>query len=355
MPELRKKSIAIRADASFEIGTGHVMRMLSLARGLTDAGADVTFITRAVPGNLIERISCSGYVLKILDATPGHKIAPDDVTSWLGAASADDLRQTFDNGFRPDITIADHYGVDMDWCIGARNNSGYLVCIDDEAVRPLSCDILVNQNYYYDKSAPQRQSLPANCIRLIGPEYAMLRPEFAALRPYVRVREKIDNILILMGGRDIYDIGRRIVEYIPRPPPFKVTVIGGNADTEDACDRNGFTFLSSSDRIADEMLKADFCFGAAGSTSWERACMGLPAALFVIADNQSGIAHNLALSGANLDLGDFRCFDFERVTSIIAGLQDNPARVAAMSRAAAQLTDGKGVERIIAKIKSLGS
>lgn len=352
MPDLHGKTIAIRADAAFEIGTGHVMRMLSLARGLTESGAHIVFIARDIPGHMHAAITAAGYTLKSLPPTPGHIIAQDNTASWLGAPIPEDLRQTFSDNFGPDITIVDHYGADIDWCHGARAHTGLLVCIDDEALRPLSCDMLVNQNYFHDMAVPARQQLPAVCTRLIGPAYAMLRPEFSRLRPSAPTRTSLNNILILMGGRDVNNIGLRILHHMPENLGCAVTVIGGNADTQSLCATRGFTFKPSSNTIADDMLNADLCFGAAGSTSWERCCLGLPAALFVIADNQSAIARNLELSGACLNLGDFRNFNYARIPQILADLKSSPLRLAAMSTAAAQLTDGHGVERIISALQS---
>jgi spore coat polysaccharide biosynthesis predicted glycosyltransferase SpsG len=48
--------------------------------------------------------------------------------------------------------------------------------------------------------------------------------------------------------------------------------------------------------IAQLMAESDLCIGAAGSTSWERCCLGLPAIQLVLADNQKGI--NAALESA---------------------------------------------------------
>ena len=50
------RNIVIRTDASLKIGTGHVMRCLTLASELKNLGAKVDFICRAHDGNLIERI-----------------------------------------------------------------------------------------------------------------------------------------------------------------------------------------------------------------------------------------------------------------------------------------------------------
>ena len=47
------RHVVIRADASQVIGSGHVMRCLTLAERLRRRGEDVTFVSRELPGNLI--------------------------------------------------------------------------------------------------------------------------------------------------------------------------------------------------------------------------------------------------------------------------------------------------------------
>lgn len=58
--------IAFRADASLQIGTGHVMRCLTLADALAASGADCQFICRTHEGNLIEFIRGKGYIAHAL-------------------------------------------------------------------------------------------------------------------------------------------------------------------------------------------------------------------------------------------------------------------------------------------------
>ena len=46
--------------------------------------------------------------------------------------------------------------------------------------------------------------------------------------------------------------------------------------------------------MAEIMSNSDLCIGAAGSTSWERCCLGQPTITFSIADNQVEIAEQLS-------------------------------------------------------------
>jgi spore coat polysaccharide biosynthesis predicted glycosyltransferase SpsG len=50
--------------------------------------------------------------------------------------------------------------------------------------------------------------------------------------------------------------------------------------------------------MAERMCLADLSIGAVGSTSWERCCLGLPAILIVLAENQKSAAVALKKSGA---------------------------------------------------------
>ena len=63
--------IAIRTDASPQIGSGHLMRCLTLADALAERGARCTFVTRAGAGPLLESIRARGHALVLLDDEAG--------------------------------------------------------------------------------------------------------------------------------------------------------------------------------------------------------------------------------------------------------------------------------------------
>ena len=59
--------VVFRADASYDLGTDHVMRCLSFAKGLQDRGHRCSFVCRGTPGNLIEKIKNGGIDVAELD------------------------------------------------------------------------------------------------------------------------------------------------------------------------------------------------------------------------------------------------------------------------------------------------
>jgi RimJ/RimL family protein N-acetyltransferase len=99
------------------------------------------------------------------------------------------------------------------------------------------------------------------------------------------------------------------------------------------------------------MARADLALGAAGTTSWERACLGLPALVVPVAENQIQGARALEVSGVA------RCVDLQAVSDPVEALQgavlellDAPESLQAMSEACLQLGDGRGVARVVAAL-----
>jgi spore coat polysaccharide biosynthesis predicted glycosyltransferase SpsG len=94
------------------------------------------------------------------------------------------------------------------------------------------------------------------------------------------------------------------------------------------------------------MAQADLALGAGGTTSWERCCLGLPALLVVLADNQRTVVAALAGAGAARSLGAASALDPARLAAELDAALGDPARLEAMSAAAAALCDGAGARRV---------
>jgi RimJ/RimL family protein N-acetyltransferase len=94
------------------------------------------------------------------------------------------------------------------------------------------------------------------------------------------------------------------------------------------------------------MAEADLAIGGAGTSTWERCCLGLPSISIRLAENQSTIARNVAVAGAAVDLGDISSLDRLALVEAIRRLRDPPTR-REMAAAAARICDGLGARRAV--------
>lgn len=232
-------NVCFRADASLAIGSGHVMRCLTLADALRTRGAVCHFLTRAHAGNLISTIRQRGHDVTALPDCGGTVPVKDDSSlahsAWLGCSIEQDAEQSavILHTLRPDWLVLDHYALDQRWERALRPYYGRLLAIDDLADRPHDCDILLDQNLGR-KAADYAQLLPKRCTIAIGPAYALLRPEFSRFRPYSlnrRAQGRLQRILISMGGVDNPDATSRVLQTLGHsrlPQDCELRVIMGS-------------------------------------------------------------------------------------------------------------------------------
>jgi UDP-2,4-diacetamido-2,4,6-trideoxy-beta-L-altropyranose hydrolase len=335
--------VAIRADASLEIGSGHIARCLTLALGLrTEMNAEVVFLSRPAPGDLFDRIAWAGF-----------RVFPVHATEPL-----EDARETasiLDTVSGVDWLVVDHYGLGSEWEAAARSARRVLV-IDDLADRAHDCDILLNQMPLPDAVERYRGLLPAQTRLLAGPAYALLRPAFARVHddwrpPSGRVR----RVLVSFGGTDPPNMTGRVLEALAGAGDsldIDIDVVATLAmpQIEELRRLTGElprTRLHVTVDMAELMASADLSVGACGMTALERCCAGLPSLVVSIADNQVPNARELAALRAVEYLGT----DAEVTRSVIREAlwyaTREPERIRRMAEAAYAITDGRGTQRVM--------
>jgi UDP-2,4-diacetamido-2,4,6-trideoxy-beta-L-altropyranose hydrolase len=364
----RPSRIVFRFDASLNIGTGHVMRCLTLADALAAGGAECHFLCREHPGNLIEAIRARGYSVHALPVQPAIAPATQEETrplahaGWLGASWQDDARQSHEalDGLAPDWLVVDHYALDTRWEQRALPQDCRLLVIDDLADREHCADLLLDQNL--GRQADDYAGLvPGCCTRLIGPRYALLRPEFARLRDASLARRatpRLERLLIAMGGVDKDNATGQVLEALTAcalPGDCRISVVmGGTAPWLAQVKAQAANMPWPTEVVvnvtdmAERMTQADLAIGAAGSTSWERCCLGLPTLMLALAENQEPIAHHLhahhaAIHVGNTDMSDWTFQLRETMKRLIA----DPAQLQEMIHHARDITDGQGVAQVL--------
>ncbi|MGB0466069.1 MAG: UDP-2,4-diacetamido-2,4,6-trideoxy-beta-L-altropyranose hydrolase [Pontibacterium sp.] len=358
------RSIVFRADSSLEIGSGHVMRCLTLADELKRRGASCHFICREHQGHMIGHISSRQHQVHVLpiksvleesaEVSAVHDLAH---AHWLGSSLDQDASEcvTILEAIQPDWLVVDHYALDAKWELLLKPYYRKLLVIDDLADRFHSCDVLLDQTY--GRSAKDYEAwVPDACQRLCGSEYALLRPEFSNLRPYsLKRRENVylEKLLITMGGVDKDNVTGQVLFALKDsdlPENCQITVVMGAkapwfAEVKKQAESMNWPTsvrINISD-MAQVMAESDLAVGAAGSTSWERCCLGLPTVMIVLADNQRKAASLLAQAQAATVLmpGPDFATDLKRS---IQTINDDSSYLKKMSAHAETVTDGTGCQ-----------
>ena len=352
--------IAFRADASIQIGTGHVMRCLTLAEELRRQGHACLFICRDHPGHLGGLIESKGFELHMLTGT--EPVANDDQdnphASWLGATWQQDASQTLEvlTSVTVDWLVVDHYALDARWERKVAVTVDRVMVIDDLADREHECSLLLDQNVLENRVKQQyRSKVNTHCSLLLGPKYALLRPEYAALAKALPERDGIiDRVLIFVGGSDPYHLTEcylgtlarlefsylsvDVVIGINHPSPGTVKQLVNN--------RPKTRLYSGLPSLSALMVRADLMLGAGGTTNWERMCLGLNAIVASTAKNQENcndllgeqqIFHFLG-NAKYVSMGDF----YVALNEVLVC----PAKVSEQSNRMRAIVDGNGCEKI---------
>ena len=335
--------ILFLADAGAEVGGGHVMRCLTLARALTERGAECAFVESRAAAPILRRFGWPAQTL-------------------LAMADAQELPELIEFGcrfadlFEADTVVADHYAVGAAEETKLRGLHRRIAVLDDLADRRHACDILIDPGFGRRREHYAGLVLDS-CVALIGPGHALVRPEFAQARPRALSRrarhDPVRKVLVSFGLTDVGGItGRVVAALAPRMGDVRLDVaLGPGAPSLEALvaladsDRRIHLHVDVQDMVA-LAAEADAALGAGGSSVWERACLGLPTATVVLAENQAEMIARLAEAGAALSL-DARSADFEpallQTWDRLIGDRELRWR---LSERSSELCDGRGAERV---------
>lgn len=299
--------VVFRVDSSTQIGSGHLMRCLTLAGQLhKEKQADILFLSRDLLGNLTKLVQEQGYRLALLPRAEVDK-SLTGYAGWLAVTQDKDAKDCIDvlrEELSIEILVVDSYAIDETWERQIRPFVRKIIVIDDLANRKHDCDILLDQNFYLDKNIRYQGLVPEICQLLLGPQHVLLREEFYEAKKHLRKRDgRIWNILVFYGGSDLTNETMKALQAIVMLDgcdQLTVNVIVGvsnphRAEVKDFCQQYEFLYYYCQvDNIAKFMSEADLSLGAGGTTTWERCFLGLPTIVTAIAENQVRICEDCA-------------------------------------------------------------
>lgn len=331
--------VVFRADASAALGGGHAMRCLAVARSLEMLGWRCRFAVNTAALETVPRLA--GEELEVLDCPAEEE--PDALQKrWPGGV---------------DWLIVDHYGRDAGWEERCRGWARRILVIDDLADRRHDCDVLLDQTLGAEREDYARL-LPPKAQFLTGSDYALLRPAFAAARHASLERRsragKPKRILVSLGATDPGNHSLIALKAIAESGlPVAVDVVLGSGAvhrravaSEIESMHDGVDLHIDTADMPKLMARADLAIGAAGTSTWERCCLGLPSLMLVVAENQRRIAARVAAAGAARVIADQKHGLVEKIAAALRDVAADNTVLAAMSSRAAGICDGRGCERL---------
>jgi UDP-2,4-diacetamido-2,4,6-trideoxy-beta-L-altropyranose hydrolase len=320
--------VLFRADASVRIGAGHVMRCLTLAHALSTQGAVCHFICRQLEGDLTQVIRQQGFELYTLTGPQ-----PDEQQDAVQTLQR--LGQTYQ------LLILDHYALAQSYCSRLRQRCQHIMVIDDLANRVHDCDILLDQNLFAKPEQRYQRLLPAPCLQLLGPQYALLRQEF-----YQQKEHRLpQHILVGFGGSDEQNLTQLAIDAIAQLKLPRLTadiVIGANnpwragLEQQAACLPNVQLHIQCN-TMATLMCRARLMLGAGGASHWERCICGLPGLVVTVAENQQATTAYLDQLGACVWLGQAADMSAQFFAEQLRYFLSQPALLDEISQTAASI------------------
>ena len=345
MPQL----LVIRADASAEIGAGHVMRCLALAQAWRTKGGGVSFLMSRAPQPIRDRLRGEGIQVVELEAAAGSAADAAETTEFRRSANVE-------------WVVVDGYHFGPEYQRALKANGARVLFIDDYGHgAPHSADLVLNQNLYAAETPYEGR---AHSTRLLlGPDYLLFRQEFETVRNWRRpVATRATRILVTMGGGDAAGMTERVTRAIRSLSETDLHAIvvagtlasaGGEANGADPADER-IEIRGSVSSMPELMMWADIGITAGGTTCYEAALLGLPCLAVVTAGNQQAVVDALAAAGVVRPVAARDSFQVDLQREMKDLLADRGLRER-MAATGSRLVRGGGADRVIEAMKAVAA
>jgi spore coat polysaccharide biosynthesis predicted glycosyltransferase SpsG len=333
-------TVGIRCDAGPRTGVGHLVRCVALAEELTARGMAVHFLSDL--GGLdwaAQQLTGRGL--------PWHP-APYDTVGLLAATERLGL----------DAVVLDSYELPPAHSQALRASGRTVLAIVDGELRGQEADIYVDQNLDAQRHTP---ALPPGSVRLAGLAYALLRRVVRDLRPATAPDARsgrTPEVVAFFGGTDAYRAAPVVGGLLIRTGmPWRATIVAADdslrRDLAALQPQAGqrLDIIAPTDELPALLAAADLAISASGTSTWELLCLGLPAALVWVVDNQiigyerttarslaAGLGHLPELTEAGPASG--------AAVDILRKLLVSPSARTALATEAWTAVDGLGAARV---------
>ena len=343
--------VLFRADASVQLGIGHVMRCLAIAQAWQDSGGQAAFVCHGHMPALRARLHSEGMEVFQLVSEPG---SVDDAIETAKIASSTNAEWLCVDGY--------HFG--SRYLQQLRSPDTWLALIDDYGERErYGMELVVNPNIFGQREMYQGRLVSGEL--LTGLDYALLRREFRSRRAREVVAPALaTKLLITVGGSDPNNLTLQLLSCINDVDidDLEVTIVSGGASphhealraaAQDA--RHRVRLLVDVRDMPGILSGAEAVISAAGGTCAELALLGIPMMLVTIAENHARNAEEYAAHDLAVSLGWCAKLDPGAVSASIESFLRDPALRRRIAQNALTRIDGTGAVRVAQAMKRIAS
>ncbi len=336
-----------RVDGNADIGSGHIMRCLSLADAFKREGQASLFILAS--GDFYETVKDYGHESIIIDFDHS-KMESDNIIPIV-------------NRYMPSMVIVDSYqvnGLFMQKLYSQLKDAGIeLAYFDDRYEYPYTCDQLINYNIFADSERYRELYKGMKIPRLLlGPSYAPLRYEFTILSDK-GINPVANRVFVSTGGADTEHFMIDLIRSAKNSKLNYTFVVGAmNRDKEKirniSSGNDNITIKENVKCISELMRSSEIAISAAGSTLYELCATQTPTITYIVSDNQIPAAEAFEKNKIMINCGDVRKAEKEAFADkLIKNAEklskdyDERKRMAELMR---KLIDRKGAENLAKKL-----
>lgn len=197
-----KPKLYIRADSNSQVGLGHLMRCIALAKMLRDEFS-IVFYCNEISEIFISEIKNDDFDLVMIE----------NESEFLEKITL------------KEIVVLDGYNFDTEYQRKVKAKGCVLVCIDDLHDKDFVADLIINHAPGINASDYKAQPYTKFAL---GLEYVLLRPPFLEQAKKLRVISRFENVLICFGGSDFKNLTLKVLGSVIKFKEFnKIIVITG--------------------------------------------------------------------------------------------------------------------------------
>lgn len=351
--------IAFRVDSSPEIGSGHFRRCLVLANEARLLGFETLFVSAFLSSTEQNVLFENGHTFVPLHVSPKAAWSTASNPDWSSlVAIADELQDADGTSqilrkFSADFVVLDHYFLTQRWVDRVRDSSiESFLAIEDLDREWTDIEFVVNGNLYQSVSLHPE----SRAVELSGGKFAIISSEYRALRNQTLLPPSArQQVTIFVGGSDSKNLTSllltAVLDVCRDDWPIEVVVGSFSEHLESVrqivAGSSQATLSTSKPTMAESYSKTRLALGAGGTSTWERACLGVPTVLSSIAPNQLSVCESIARAGGAIYLGSADLVTKQQVSGVVDSLISSPSLLDEFSQAASLVIDGYGAKRIV--------